>query len=163
MDTFRIFIESLEPVWQWLGVLLVSMIPFVESYGGAFLGILAGVIYYIAIPAAIIGNIVSMIITVSAADKIRFFAVKDKELDLTPKQTKFKKTFDKFGIPGVSLLGQTILPSQITSGLMVGFGASRQKVIFWQIISITIWGVLFGLLGQFVNNAFLDQYIMGQS
>ncbi|MFC7788228.1 hypothetical protein ACU045_04510 [Microbacterium sp. MAHUQ-60] len=56
--------------------------------------------------------------------------------------------FDRFGVPGVSLLGQTVLPSQITSGMMVSFGASRNAVIFWQVISIILWALLFALIGM---------------
>jgi hypothetical protein len=54
--------------------------------------------------------------------------------------------FDRYGIAGVSLLGQSVLPSQITSGMMVSFGASKQKVILWQVVSIILWGVAFGVL-----------------
>lgn len=46
----------------------------------------------------------------------------------------------------MSLLGQTILPSQLTSAAMVSFGANRNVVIVWQIISIVLWGTLFGVL-----------------
>ena len=49
-------------------------------------------------------------------------------------------------MPWVSLLGQTVLPSQITSAAMVGFGASQRQVIVWQIVSIVMWGVVFGAL-----------------
>ncbi|WP_205745892.1 hypothetical protein [Egibacter rhizosphaerae] len=40
----------------------------------------------------------------------------------------------------MSLLGQSILPSQITSMALVGFGASKRAVIVWQVVSITHWG-----------------------
>ena len=46
----------------------------------------------------------------------------------------------------MSLVGPTILPSQFTSAAMVSFGANRNAVIFWQIISIVLWGVVFGVL-----------------
>ena len=59
-----------------------------------------------------------------------------------------KRMFDKFGVPGVSLLGQTFLPSQITSSAMVGFGANRNVVAFWQVVAIILWGVLFGVLAM---------------
>lgn len=61
-------------------------------------------------------------------------------------RARLKSMFDRFGVPGVSLLGQLVLPSQITSATMVGFGASRNAVILWQVISIILWGVAFGVL-----------------
>lgn len=57
-----------------------------------------------------------------------------------------RRAFDKYGVAGVSLLGQTILPSQVTSAALVSFGAPRNTVISWQIISIILWGVAFGVL-----------------
>jgi hypothetical protein len=64
----------------------------------------------------------------------------------SPRRRRLRAQFDRYGVPGVSLLGQTILPSQITSAAMVGFGASRNAVILWQVISIILWGVAFGVL-----------------
>lgn len=46
----------------------------------------------------------------------------------------------------MSLIGPTILPSQITSVAMISFGASKNAVILWQVISIIIWGTAFGVL-----------------
>ena len=56
-----------------------------------------------------------------------------------------RRAFDKYGVAGVSLLGPFILPSQFTSAAMVSFGANRNAVIAWQIVSIVIWGVVFGV------------------
>src|SRR5690606_22918861 len=106
---------------------------------------LAGMPWYFAIPAAIVGNVISMVVFVLTAAGVRKAAKRD-EREETPRRRRLRRQFDKWGVPGVSLLGQTILPSQITSAAMVGFGASRQRVIGWQIVSIILWGVAFGVL-----------------
>ncbi|GAA1549689.1 hypothetical protein [Brevibacterium picturae] len=135
------------PDWlQWAGIILVSAIPFVESYFGAVIGVAIGLHPVIAVLMAVIGNVISMLAFVYGAGAIRDKATKNKDKESTPKRQRLKRMFDKFGVPGVSLLGQTLLPSQITSMAMVGFGANRNAVAFWQIISIIGWGVLFGVL-----------------
>lgn len=126
----------------------MSAVPFVESYGGSFIGILSGIPPIVAVAAAIVGNWVSMVLVVLLFKKIREWRRSD-EKPITPRRLKFKQRFDKYGVAAVSLLGQTVLPSQITSGAMVGWGASRGAVIFWQTISIILWGVLFGVLAYF--------------
>ena len=68
-------------------------------------------------------------------------------------RVKLRRAFDRYGVAGVSLLGQTILPSQITSAMMVGIGASRQRVIVWQVVSIILWGVAFGVLAWLAVSA----------
>lgn len=145
MEAFQDFVAGLPALVQWLGVVLVSAIPFIESYFGAVIGVVAGIHPAIAIVAAIIGNVISMVLFVLAAGAARAKSGAD-EKPTTPRRERIKRFFDRWGVPGVSLLGQTILPSQITSAAMVGFGASRRQVIIWQIVSIVLWGVAFGLL-----------------
>jgi len=137
--------ESAHPALQWAVVALAGAVPFIESYFGSVLGILAGVHPAVAIVAAVVGNIVSMWIFVMVAARTRA-ATKADERELTPRRARLKQRFDTWGVAGVSLLGQTLLPSQITSAAMVGFGASRSRVILWQIVSIILWGAAFGVL-----------------
>lgn len=154
IDALQDFTTSLPPFLQWFGVMLVSAIPFVESYFGSVIGVLAGLDPVVAIVAAIVGNVVSMVVVVLGAHGVRtrVGAARASGADAgppaedSPRRRRLRAQFDRYGVPGVSLLGQTILPSQITSAAMVGFGASRNAVILWQVISIVLWGIAFGVL-----------------
>ena len=64
LDGLRVWIDGLDAIWQWLGILLISTIPYVESYFGAFIGTGLGINVVIAIISAIIGNIISMLVFV---------------------------------------------------------------------------------------------------
>ncbi|MFD5224303.1 hypothetical protein ACFWHT_01640 [Microbacterium sp. NPDC058342] len=147
------FTQSL-PLWlQWAGVMLAAAIPFIESYFGTLIGIIAGVPLPITLLAAVLGNTASMLAFVFAASAARAKvlarrAAGEAPAEPSPRREKVKRMFDRFGVPGVSLLGQTVLPSQITSGMMVSFGASRNAVILWQIISIIVWAIIFALIGM---------------
>lgn len=154
IDALQDFTASPPPFLQWFGVMLAAAVPFVESYFGSVIGVLAGIDPVVAIVAAIVGNIVSMVVVVLSAHGVRTRvgvarasrADGDPEPEESPRRRRLRAQFDRYGVPGVSLLGQTILPSQITSAAMVGFGASRNAVILWQVISIILWGVVFGVL-----------------
>lgn len=146
IDSLQTFAEQFPEWLQWLAVALVAAVPFIESYFGAVVGVLIGLPPVVAIAAAVVGNVISMIGFVYGADKIRRRKV-DPNAQPTARQLKLRRTFDRWGVPGVSLLGQTMLPSQITAAAMVGFGASRKAVIAWQIVSIILWGTIFGLFG----------------
>lgn len=146
------FTQSL-PVWlQWAGVMLAAAIPFIESYFGTLIGIVAGVPTPVAILAAVVGNMITMLAFVFAASAARAKLLARRSggepAEPSARRAKVKRMFDRFGVPGVSLLGQAVLPSQITSGMMVSFGASRNAVIFWQIISIIIWAIIFALIAM---------------
>lgn len=145
IEALQDFTATLPPVLQWLGVVLAGAIPFVESYFGSVIGVVAGINPIVAVTAAILGNIVSMVVLAVGAHSVRGKLVQGSR-EPSARRQKLRRTFDKYGVAGVSLLGQTILPSQVTSAAMVSFGAPRNLVIFWQVISIVLWGVVFGAL-----------------
>ncbi|MGO4105865.1 hypothetical protein AB4Y63_18150 [Leifsonia sp. YAF41] len=141
------FTSSFPEFLQWVGVMLVAAIPFVDSYFGSVIGILAGVTPVVAIAAAIVGNIISMMIFALTAHRVRVGVLNGKTPpEESSRRRKVRAWFDKYGVAGVSLVGPVILPSQFTSAAMVSFGAPKNSVILWQIISITIWGVVVGTL-----------------
>lgn len=144
MDQVTTFVEGFPPSIQWLGTGLAGAIPFVESYGATAIGIVVGIHPIVACTAAIVGNAISMLILVTLADKSRGLFKKEPGQQ-SKRYARFERMFNRFGVPLTSLLGQLVLPSQITSALMVGVGAKRSNVIFWQLISITIWGILLAL------------------
>lgn len=149
-DALSNFTSGLPELLQWIGVILIAAIPFVESYGGSVIGIIAGINPVVAIVAAIVGNVVSMLIVVLTAHRVRSQVSGRREpKPESARRQKLRARFDRYGVAGVSLLGQTLLPSQITSGAMVSFGASKNAVIVWQTISIIIWGIAFGVLATF--------------
>ena len=147
LDSLQDFTASLPEFLQWFGVFLIAAIPFVESYFGSAIGVLGGINPLLAVAAAVAGNVISMLIFVLAAHGVRSKATQGKAAkELTPRRAKLKERFDRYGVPGVSLLGQVFLPSQITSAAMVSFGAPKNQVILWQIISIIMWGAIFAVL-----------------
>jgi len=145
IQTLQDFTATLPPVLQWLGVVLAGAIPFVESYFGSVIGVLAGIDPVVAVVAAVVGNIASMTVLVLGADRLRGRLARGVREE-SPRRQRLRRVFDRYGVAGVSLLGQTILPSQVTSAAMVSFGASRNAVIFWQTVSILLWGIAFGVL-----------------
>lgn len=147
IDALQDFTSSFPTFLQWVGVMLVAAIPFVDSYFGSVIGVLAGLNPVVAIAAAIVGNVIAMLIFVFAAHRVRSGVVNGKTPEAeSPRRQKVRAWFDKYGVAGVSLVGPVILPSQFTSAAMVSFGASKNAVILWQVIAITIWGVVFGTL-----------------
>lgn len=146
------WVDGLPEALQWLGVIGVSTIPLIESYTGTFLGVLIGMPWWAALLCAIVGNTIIIAVLVYGAHSIRAAITRRREpQELSEKQVarraKIKKNLDRFGVPGVSILGPLALPSQFTAPLMVSFGASRNLVMIWTFVSIVLWGALFALLG----------------
>lgn len=164
IDALQDFATSFPSFLQWLGVMIAAAVPFVDSYFGAVIGVLIGLPTPIAIGAAVIGNVISMLVFVFTAHGVRAKVVAGRasasaaggvspdglpaSSPTSPRREKVRRAFDKYGVAGVSLIGPIILPSQFTSAAMVSFGANRNAVIAWQIVSIVLWGTVFGVLAS---------------
>lgn len=151
MDTFfqtiQNFVLGLPDPVQFLGVAAVGAIPFIESYGASTIGIIAGVPIPLAVIAAILGNVASVLLVVYGIAGVRSRMSTRGETDETAsgKRSRIAERVRRFGVPGVSLLGPILLPSQFTSAAMVGIGANRTTVFVWTTIAVVVWGVVIGL------------------
>ncbi|MDN4479463.1 hypothetical protein [Demequina muriae] len=147
------FVSDLES-WQQIGaLLLVSAIPFIESYSGSFIGILVEMQPVVAVSVASVGNAIATFLLIAGASRARAAVLNGRKGGdagvPSKRRQKISKYMERFGVPGVSLLGPLALPSQFTGPTMVALGASARSVYFWMGISIVAWGVLFGFLTEF--------------
>lgn len=62
------------------------------------------------------------------------------------RKAKFQRAFERYGVPGVSLLGPLLLPTQFTATMLAASGVGRARVLFWQAIAIIGWTTLVTLL-----------------
>ncbi|WP_380166493.1 hypothetical protein [Jannaschia sp. R86511] len=147
IESLQDLTESMPPLLQWLAVMVAGAIPFVESYFGSVIGVLAGLALPVAVIAAVLGNVASMLAVVFGADAVRSRVARPAK-EPSPRRLRLRRAFDRYGVAGVSLLGQTILPSQITALAMVSFGASKNAIVLWQTVSIILWGTAFGVLAS---------------
>ncbi|MFE6997874.1 hypothetical protein ACFVAE_18080 [Microbacterium sp. NPDC057659] len=153
-DALVDFTQSL-PAWlQWLGVMAAAAIPFVESHFGTLIGVIAGLPVPVAMLAAIAGNAISMlafVFTAAAARRkvlARRGAAADDAEEPSARKQKVKRMLERFGVPGVSLLGPMVVPNQFTSSILVSLGANRTRVIVWTLVSIVLWSAIFALIAQ---------------
>lgn len=64
----------------------------------------------------------------------------------TRRSAKFQHAFERYGVPGVSLLGPLLLPTHFTATMLAASGIGRGRILFWQVLAITGWTVLVGLI-----------------
>lgn len=157
METFfttvQDFVLGLPDPVQFLGVAAVGTIPFIESYLASTIGIAAGVPIPLAVVAAILGNIASVFLVVYGIASVRSRVTAGSgaggaagdEAAATGKRGRIAEIVRRIGVPGASLLGPLVLPTQFTSATMVGFGANRTVVMVWTSIAAALWGLAIGL------------------
>lgn len=148
-QTVQEFVFGMPDPVQFLGVTAVGAIPFVESYGASTIGIAAGVPIPLAVAAAITGNLLSVLLVVYGIASIRHRATAGRGDPGTEpgdgKRGRIARNVRRFGVPGASLLGPLVLPTQFTSAAMVGAGANRNAVFAWTSVAVVVWGLAIGL------------------
>lgn len=157
IDTFQNLVAQVPDLVQPLIVALAGAIPFIEGEGAASIGIIGGIPPVIAAVAAIVGNFVCVAILVLASSGARQAVVNRSrsrasvvangapladEVDATPespRKEKFQRAFERYGVPGVSLLGPLLLPTQFTATMLAAAGVGKARVLFWQAVAIIGW------------------------
>ena len=87
--------------------------------------------------------------TIAAMDED--YATSDRK---AARSAKFQRALARHGVPGVSLLGPLLLPTQFTSTMLAAAGVAKARVLFWQAIAILAWSILFGVVvGSVVQSA----------
>ncbi|MGO2048624.1 hypothetical protein ACTXO9_11610 [Brachybacterium tyrofermentans] len=150
-------VSGLEPWQQVLALVPAGAIPFIESYLGSFLGSSLGIHPALAIPAAVAGNLIATFLAIALSGRARDAITDDRRRrkgaagrDAKPSRFRAKvaTALDKYGVPGVALLGPFVVASQLSGPALVALGAARSRVYLWMGISIVLWGIAFGIFGS---------------
>ncbi|REK74469.1 small multi-drug export protein [Paenibacillus paeoniae] len=130
---------------QLLSISILSLIPFIESYGAIPMGIvLLGFPPIPVIVTAAVGNWASVMAFIWIISKLRSKVVKNKETKEPSKRAiKARRYFEKYGVPGVSLAG-ILLAFHLSAGIALAAGAKKSYVSLWITISIAVWSVVIG-------------------
>jgi uncharacterized membrane protein len=152
IEAIQNFVLGLPDAIQFLGVALAAMVPFVENYGAVMIGSVAGIPIWAVVSMAIVGNvaIIGLITLISGRTRDAVLArrspAEPQPEVLDNRQQRVRRLFDRYGIPGVTLLGMLFVPTHLIAATLVSFGCSRAGVLTWQAIAITVYAGLTGAL-----------------
>ena len=168
IETFQDIVAQVPEFLQPVIVALAGAVPFIEGEGAVTIGILGGIHPVIAAAAAMIGNFLCVAILVylsaGARDAIvtRHRAkVASRELAAgggvaleefavtaapSARAEKFQRALVRYGVPGVSLLGPLLLPTQFTATMLAAAGVSKPRILLWQGIAIFGWTTAFAII-----------------
>lgn len=176
IDTFQNLVAQVPDLVQPLIVALAAAVPFIEGEGAVAIGIIGGIHPLVAALAAIFGNFLCVAILVLASSSARQAIVtsrnRKRELALAgggeivaedvledstdserkkARKAKFLRALERYGVPGVSLLGPLLLPTQFTATMLAAVGVNKARILFWQGVAIVGWTtiitvILVGLL-----------------
>ncbi|WP_091230245.1 small multidrug efflux protein [Microbacterium sp. 3J1] len=172
IETFQGFVAQVPELVQPLIVALAAAIPFIEGEGAVSIGIIGGIHPVVAAIAAIVGNFVCVAILVLASSGARTAIVnrtrarqavaagdagvasgasglQDGSVETdrgAVRREKFQRAFERYGVPGVSLLGPLLLPTHFTATMLAAAGVGKARILIWQAVAIIGWTTVVAVL-----------------
>lgn len=160
IEIFQNWVAQVPDLLQPLIVALAGAIPFIEGEGAASIGIIGGIHPVIAAIAAIVGNFLCVAVLVLLSSGARTAIVNRSRVGepvlagagsaavepeaphadrKAARREKFQRAFERYGVPGVSLLGPLLLPTHFTATMLAAAGVGKARVLFWQALAIIGW------------------------
>ncbi|OLN22192.1 DNA-binding protein [Domibacillus antri] len=129
-------------------VFIAAAIPWMEIALVIPVGIVRGLSPFWVMFLGFTGNMLTVLMLIVGYQKVEEWV--KKQLDKTGK-TQLKQTerartiMNKYGLPGLALLGPVFIGTHIAAFIGLSFGASKQWTTIWLAISIGLWTLIFGI------------------
>ncbi|WP_404404225.1 small multi-drug export protein [Jeotgalibacillus malaysiensis] len=132
---------------------LAAATPWLEIALVVPLGILRGLSPFWVMVTGFAGNLLTVFLLIVLFQKVKEYLAKRNEKKQTHKenkrQTRARNVWNKYGLPGLSLLGPILIGTHIAAFIALSLGADKTRVLVWQIVSIAIWTLAFGYAAIF--------------
>lgn len=151
-------VDVLLEMWKYVLVFLLGAIPWVEIAAVIPLSIVAGLNPILVGLLAFLGNLSTVYLLVIFFDKFREWRSRKKGEDQSKskRQARAVAIWNKYGLPGLSLLGPLLIGSHIAVFIGLLFGAKKQMTLLWMTISLILWTIVITIL-SFLGIDFLVQ------
>jgi uncharacterized membrane protein len=148
-------------MFEYFLVFLGAAIPWLEIALVIPLGIISGLSPVWVILTAFIGNMLTVLIVIIGFQKVKDWmeSRNRKNGKAESKRTeRGKRIWNKYGMPGVALLGPILIGTHIAAFIGLLFGANKTNATVWMTISIGLWSLAFGIATVLGFNLFTRSF-----
>lgn len=138
----------LEILWQYALVFLLGAVPWVEIAVVIPLAVLAGLNPWAVAMLAFLGNWSTVYLLVVFFDKVRRWldARRKGRRPAGKRRERAARIWNRYGMPGLALLGPLLIGSHIAVFVGILFGANRLRALLWTTASLALWTALLAVL-----------------
>lgn len=136
-------------IYEYFLVFLGAAIPWLEIALVIPLGIVWGLSPFWVMVLAFVGNMVTVLALIVGFDRFKDWYNKRQEAKGKPqnkKSERAKRIWNKYGLPGLALLGPILIGTHIAAFIGMTLGATKKNTTIWLAISIGVWTLAFGIL-----------------
>ncbi|MBL8029252.1 MAG: small multi-drug export protein [Fibrobacteres bacterium] len=95
-----------------------------------------------------LGASTAVMIVLIVGEPIRKWLMSFKKSKVDNPDSRLKKIWDKFGVPGLSVIAPLLLGAHIGAAVGLTLGGNRAKIAVWMTISCFVWSAIFTFIGQ---------------
>lgn len=142
----------LSEIWEYIIVFLLGATPWVEIAAVIPLSIVAGLNPVLVGVVAFLGNLSTVYLLIIFFEKFREWRKRKKgegEQSKSKRQVRAVGIWNKYGLPGLSLLGPLLIGSHIAVFIGLLFGAKKHTTLMWITISLVLWTLVITILSYY--------------
>lgn len=135
-------------MYEYLMVFVGAAVPWLEIALVIPLGIVWGLSPFWVIVTAFVGNMLTVLALIIGFEKFRVWYAKRQEAKgkaPSKKSERAKKIMNKYGLPGLALLGPILIGTHIAAFIGMTLGATKRNTTVWLTASIALWSLIFGI------------------
>jgi len=135
-------------MFEYFLVFLGAAIPWLEIALVIPVGILRGLSPFWVMTLAFVGNMLTVLILIAAFQKVKEWMELRRKKDgkeESKRTERGKRIWNKYGMPGLALLGPLLIGTHIAAFIGLLFGASKVNTTIWMTISIALWTLVLGI------------------
>ncbi|OME70794.1 DNA-binding protein [Paenibacillus sp. FSL A5-0031] len=143
------WIQQSDGIWPYIVLFLLAAAPWLDVFLVVPLGIVAGLS---PVAVAIIGFAGNFLLVLLLGIFFKQFSkwntnrrLKKGITTSSKKETRARRIWDRYGLPGLALLAPLIVGTDIAALLALSLGSSRKRVIQWMAVSLAVWTIVMAL------------------
>ncbi|WP_203339735.1 small multi-drug export protein [Planococcus beijingensis] len=136
-------------IYEYFLVFLGAAIPWFEIALVIPLGIIWGLSPFWVMVVAFIGNMLTVLALIIGFDRFQIWYNKRQEAkgkNVSKKSERAKRIWNRYGLPGLAMLGPILIGTHIAAFIGMTLGATKKNTTLWLTISIAVWTLAFGIL-----------------
>lgn len=143
------WIQQTDGIWPYIVSFLLAAAPWLDVFLVVPLGIVAGLS---PVAVAIIGFAGNFLLVLLLGLFFKQFSkwntnrkLKKGITTTSKKETRARRIWERYGLPGLALLAPLIVGTDIAALLALSLGSSRKRVIQWMAVSLAVWTIVMAL------------------
>ncbi len=135
-------------IYEYFLVFLGAAIPWMEIALVIPLGVVWGLSPFWVMVVAFVGNFLTVLALIIGFDKYKNWHQRRQEAKgkaPSKKSERAKNIMNKYGLPGLALLGPIVIGTHIAAFIGMTLGASKRNTTLWLTFSIALWTLVFGI------------------